>query len=139
MQQRGRTVNQAEVTLIHILKQPLTPEVLEQRFIVFEGCQIRNNRFVRYDKLPRMHCAINGCLDALLEVGDQVACIATENFISSLAPEDDFTMPAGQLRHHVLWKRPRTSDWVVEMVDHVADMRDEIIDRDVNIVKFKTA
>ena len=67
--------------------------------------QVRDDRLVGDDEVARVHRPVDRALDALLEVGDQVAGIAAEDLVAALPAEHDLPVAAGELRDDVLRER----------------------------------
>ena len=74
-------------------------------------------------------------LDALLEIGDQVARIAAEYLIAALPTEHDLHVLAGKLRNHVLRKRARAGNRNIQMPDDVVNVIAKVGSRDVHQMK----
>ena len=84
----GGAVDQAEVAGVEVLEESLAPELLQQRLVVPQRHQVRDDRLVGDDEVAVAHRAVDRRLDALLEVGDQVARVAAEDLVAALAAED---------------------------------------------------
>ena len=82
-----------------------------------------------------MHRPVDGRLEALLEVCDQIAGIAAEQLVSTLAAEHDLPIAFRELRDHELRKRTWTRDRIVQVVDHLAGVVDEVVDGDLEFVE----
>src|SRR4029077_21280559 len=95
--QRWRTVDEPEIAFVNLVEQAVAPELLQQRLVVPQGNQVRDYRLVGHDELAGTHRAIDGALDALLEIGDQIARVAAEDLIASLPTEHDLAMLGSKL------------------------------------------
>src|SRR6185437_8223043 len=131
----GRTVDQPEIALIEVLEQALAPELLDHGLVFAEQAKIRHDRFDRDHVIAAAVIAVDGRLDALLEIGDQIASIAAQKFVASLAAEHHLEIFRSQRRHHILRERSGPGDRKIQVIDHVADMLAEILGRDVHHVK----
>ena len=68
-----------------------------------------------------MRGPVDRALDALLEVGDQVARVAAEDLVAALAAEDHLDLLGRGLGDHVLRERPGARRRVVHVVGDVLD------------------
>src|SRR5688572_24079209 len=102
--ERRGTIDKAEITLVDVIKQSVAPELLEHRLVLAQCDEVRYNRFVGDDKIAAIHRAVDGGLDALFKVGNQIARVAAENLVAALPAEYDLAARRSQLRHHVLRK-----------------------------------
>src|SRR5262249_6897435 len=89
------------------------------------------------DEVAGVHGAVDGALDALLEVRDQIPCVAAEDLVTALAAEQYLPVLPRQPRDHVLRERARSSDREVQVVDDLLDLLHEVGVRDVDLVQGK--
>ena len=101
----GSSVDKVEVPSIHRLEESLAPELLQKRFVVSEKPKIWDDRLVRDDEIPVVDGAVDGRLESLFEVRDEVPRVASEDLVTSLTAENNLTAFARKQRHHVLRKR----------------------------------
>src|SRR5262249_16648512 len=87
--QRRGTIDEPEITLLEIVEQTVTAELLEHRLVFAQGYKVRYDRFIGDDEVAAIHRAIDGGLDALLEIGNQIARVATKDLVPTLATEHD--------------------------------------------------
>src|SRR5262249_54501722 len=121
-----RPVDETEVALIALVENPLGPELLNERLVIAQRLKIRNDRLVRHDVTPGIRRSIDPPFDALLEIGNQTPRVPAENLVAPLPAQHDLHVIAHHLRDHVLRKRSGSRDWLVEMINHLANIRDEV-------------
>ena len=134
-----RAVHEPEVALVEGFEHPVPPELLEQRLVVLQRNQVRDDRLVRDHEAAAVHRAVDRRLDALLEVGDQVARVAAEDLVAALAAENDLGLACGGLGDHVLRERAGAGRRVVEVVDDALDRTEEVIHADVDHTEVQVA
>src|SRR5262245_38709179 len=93
----ARPVDQSKVARVKFAKEAIAPKLADHRHVFAQHAEIWHDRFNRHDVVAVLVGAVDCCLDALLEVGDQVARIATENLVAALPAEYHLHMPARQL------------------------------------------
>ena len=96
--QVGRAVDEPEVARVEVVEEPLAPELLQQRLVVPQRGQVRDDRLVGDDEVAGVHRSLDRALDALLEVRDQVAGVAAEDLVAALAAEDHLASLRGEAR-----------------------------------------
>src|ERR1700681_4327420 len=128
-----RPIDETEVPAVEILEEAVPPELLEHRPVVPKCDKVGDDRFVGDDKLARVHRAFDGALDALLEVGHQVACVTAKDLIAPLPSQQDLAVLAGQARDHVLRERPWAGHRVIEVIDDLLDALDKIARGDIDV------
>jgi len=52
--------------------------------------KIRDDRLIGNYVVAIINCAVDGRLNTLLEIGNQITCIASEDFVATLSPQDYF-------------------------------------------------
>ena len=122
----GGTVDQPEIALVERAEQALREELAHQRLVFLQHGEMRDDRFGRDDEIAIPVGAVDRGLDALLEIGDQIARIAAEDLVAALPAEHDLDVLRRQLRDHELRKRAGTGDRMVEVIDHLLDMVAEV-------------
>ena len=135
--QLRRAVDEAVVAPVEVLEQAVAPELAQQRLVVAQRGQARDDRLVRDDEVAVARGAVDGGLDALLEVGDQIARVAAEDLVAALPAEHDLDVLGRELRDHVLRDRARPGDGEVEVVDHVREDRADVLGRDRDLVQVE--
>src|SRR6266704_2268066 len=71
--QTWSAIDEAEVAAVEIFEKAVAPELLKHGFVIPKCNEVGNDRLVRDDELAGVHRALNRPLDALLEIGNEVA------------------------------------------------------------------
>src|SRR5688572_21967953 len=69
IQQRS-PVNQPKIPSVHVFEQALAPEFLKQWFVIVQRREVWNDRLVSDNEVAVIDGAVDGRLNALLEIGD---------------------------------------------------------------------
>src|SRR5262249_52021669 len=88
-------VDEPEVALVEVGEDTLLPERLDQRFVLAQALQVRDDRLIRDDKRCPVAGALDRRLDALLEVREQVACVPAEDLAAALSAKHDLPFSRG--------------------------------------------
>ena len=93
----GRAVDQPEIALVETGEQTVAPELAHHRLVFAQQAEIRYDRLDRHDEIAVLVGAVERSLDALLEIGKQIAGIAAEYLVAALAAEHHLQMARGQM------------------------------------------
>src|SRR5262249_9765077 len=93
------------------------------------------DRLDGYDEVAAFVGAFERCLDALLEIREQIARVSAENFIAPLAAENYFKVLCRKLRHHKLWERARPRHWKIEVINYIGNVVAEVTCSDVDRIQ----
>src|SRR5262249_52669998 len=105
--------------------------------IVAERDKVGDDRFISHDEVAGMHRAVDRGLDALLEVGDEVAGIATQDFIATLAAQHDLAPRSRQAGDHELGKGTWAGNRLVEVINDTANVLHEVASCQIDFMKGK--
>ena len=133
-----RAVDQTQIALIQFTEQSLTPKLGHERLIFAQEAEVRDDRFDGDDEIAAGIGAIYGRFDALLEIGEQVACITAEHFIATLTAEHYLELLGRDLRDHELRERPRPRDWIIKVVHDIVHVPTKMVGRDIDDVQDPT-
>src|SRR2546422_627297 len=127
--QTWSAIDEAEVAAVEIFEKAVAPELLKHGFVIPKCNEVGNDRLVRDDELAGVHRALDRPLDALLEIGNQVAGIAAKDLVATLPSKQDLAMLAGQPGDHELRERPWARHRIVEVINDLLDGRSRACNR----------
>ncbi len=90
-------VYQPEVAGVQILEQPFAPELTDHWLVFTQQAEIGHDQLDSDDVVAVLVGTVHRRLDALLEIGHQVAGIAAKNLIATLPAENHLDVLGGQL------------------------------------------
>ena len=116
-QRTGAPIDQPEVPLIHRVEHPAAPELAQHGHVAPEMGQVRENRRQRDDVLELFVRLEDGALERLLEVRDDIASIAAEDLVATLATQHDLHLASRRSRDHVLRQQAWPRDRFIHVID----------------------